>query len=84
MTTNTTTAAARQVQALLADSTGNADRLKRSVEVLADTLAARMAEIHGRDYRINIDHTPGIEFVVVVPNLRPEKRTAPPKAGEAA
>lgn len=71
-----------QVHDICRSAAHRAEQLRKSVQVLADTLAARMKEIHGDDFRINIDHT--TRFVLLAPSLKSEAAIQRPRGGELA
>jgi hypothetical protein len=55
---------------LLDDATNEVTISTKRVERLAKLLADEMGRLHGLRYRIQIDHSPGLELVFVVPRLR--------------
>lgn len=55
---------------------GGGKDLISEVERLANELASLMQEIHGRIWRIQIEHSDDVAFVMVVPRLDKRRATA--------
>lgn len=53
------------VETLLGDATLEVAISRKRIDRLAKLLAEEMERLHGLKYRIQIDHSPGIEFVLV-------------------
>lgn len=74
---NTTTAST--VAALHAEATARAEAMKLTAHLLAERLRDVMQEIHGGEWRIQIDHE--VELLMIVPRL--ERPILPPRTGES-
>lgn len=77
MATHANSTAAPGVAAIHAAAIARADGLKLTAQLLAERLRDVMKEIHGGEWRIQIDHE--VELLMIVPRL---DRAASPKRGE--
>lgn len=63
------------IPAILAHATKGATEKRKRAERLAALLADLMAEMHGGEWRVQIEHEPNVAMVVVAP--KPDRRARP-------
>lgn len=58
------------LETLLGNATVEVAISRKRIDRLAKLLADEMERLHGLRYRIQIEHSPGIEFVLVTPTIK--------------